>query len=191
VLQNFGEYKSSKNQGALSPIYQALQLNFAHDFFGKLVITEGITDYYFWSIIQKHSPQIPKDLKIIPGSGAGQSSTLISLAIPYSEDFLIILDNDKAGKEAEKKYLKEFGTGIKSKLIFYDNGNSKCRLEDLLSAKDQNKILELTRSKNIKRALGLLFYDFSSQQDQIINELDGETSKNLEKLVNQINDLWN
>lgn len=102
TLQSFGSYKSTKNKGALSPIYQALQLNFAHDFFGKIVITEGITDYYFFNMIKTHTKLFDKKTKIIPSSGASQSSTLISLAISFSDSFTIFLDNDKAGKSAKQ-----------------------------------------------------------------------------------------
>jgi len=101
TLQNYGNYKSKKNIGALSPVYQALHLNFTQDFLGKIIITEGITDYYFFTILQNHTKLINKDIKIIPSSGAGQSSTLISLAIPFSDDFVVFLDNDTAGKKSK------------------------------------------------------------------------------------------
>ena len=81
TLQNFGSYKSKKDKGALSPIYQALQLNFAHDFVGKLVITEGITDFYFFSLLSQFTGLINKEIKFIPGTGAGQSSVLISFCL--------------------------------------------------------------------------------------------------------------
>ena len=129
-MSNFGEFKTTNDRGALSPIYQALQLNFSNDFIGKIIITEGITDYYFFTLIKKHSNLIPKNLKIIPSSGASQSSTLISLAIPFSDNFSVFLDNDKAGHSAAKKYMKEFGEKLITNLHIYNKTESKFLLED-------------------------------------------------------------
>lgn len=188
-LQNYGNFKGTKDQSALSPIYQALQLNFAHDFLGKIVITEGITDYYLFKIIQKHSGLIDKEITFIPSYGASQSSTLISLSIPFSENFLILLDNDKAGKTAEKKYLKEFGAFIKENIHIYNQNERKFCLEDYLSKKDNDKLLKLTNSNEPKRALGFLFYDYKEKQKEFVKNFDNETMQNLESLIDKIKEL--
>ncbi|MCK0131906.1 AAA family ATPase [Flavobacteriaceae bacterium F08102] len=186
TLQNYGNYKSTKNKGALSPIYQALQLNFAHDFIGKIVITEGITDYYLLSIIQKHTNLIAKDIKIIPSSGASQSSTLISIAIPFSENFVIFLDNDKAGIAAKKKYIKEFGEQISNHLHIYKSDESKYLLEDYLCSKDTENLLKITKSEDPKRALGFLFYDYKNNQKDFVKNLSKESLNNLSDITKRI-----
>ncbi|TDM00027.1 MAG: hypothetical protein C4K58_01920 [Flavobacteriaceae bacterium] len=185
-LHNFGNFKSSNDKGALSPIYQALQLNFANDFLGKIVITEGITDYYLLKILQNHTNYIDKEIKIIPSSGASQSSTLLSLAISYSDDFAIFLDNDKAGKTAEKKYLKEFGEFLNKKIHIYKSNEPRFLLEDYLSQNDKDILLELTKSKDIKRALGFLFYDYKENQKTFITKLSPDTLKNLDDIFLRI-----
>ena len=189
TLQNYGNYKSKKDKGALSPIYQALQLNFAHDFLGKIVITEGITDYYLFSLIQKFTNLINKEIKIIPSSGANQSSTLISISIPFSNDFVLLLDNDKAGKVARNKYLKEFGEQLNKKIYVYNENkdNSDFLLENFLSKKDYNEILNITNSTDIKRAFGFLFYDYKEKQRDYIANLSEETLQNLKSCINRIN----
>ena len=189
TLQNFGNFKSSNDKGALSPIYQALQLNFANDFLGKLIITEGITDYYFFNILQNHTKLIDNKVKFIPSSGASQSSTLISLAIPFSENFVIFLDNDKAGLSAEKKYLKEFGSFLKEKIHIYKSEKEKFLLEDYLCSADTKKILEMTNSSDPKRALGFLYYDYKSEQEKFVKSLSRETLENLSDPINRINNL--
>ncbi len=186
TLQNYGDYKSKKDKGALSPIYQALQLNFAHDFLGKIVITEGITDFYLFSIIQKHTKFIDKKIKIIPSSGASQSSTLISIAIPFSDDFLVLLDNDKAGKTALKKYLKEFGEHITEKLHIYKESETKFLLEDFLCNDDKKTLLRITKSTDIKRALGFLFYDYKEMQKDYITKLSKKTLLNFKDCFNRL-----
>jgi len=180
-LQEYGTYKGKKDKSALSPIYQALQLNFAHDFIGKIVITEGVTDYYLFKMIQSNSSFIPKDITFIPSSGASQSSTLISLAIPFSDDFLVFLDNDSAGKRARKKYIKDFGVSVDSRMFLYQENEKKFVLEDYLSSDDADKILEITGASDLKRGFGFLFYDYKSDQKKFIKELDNTTMINLQE----------
>lgn len=189
TLQNYGNYKSKKDKGALSPIYQALQLNFAHDFLGKTVITEGITDYYLLNIIQNHTEYIPRDITIIPSSGAGHSSTLISLAISFSDNFLILLDNDEAGKSAETKYVKEFGEGIKSNIHFYNSSIKDFKLEDFLCQKDSSDLLKITKSTELKRAFGFIYYDYKKEQKEFICNLSSETLANFKTTFEKISEL--
>jgi len=189
-LQSFGEYKTSKNKSALSPIYQALQLNFAHDFIGKIVITEGVTDYYLLTLIQQHTSKIDNEIKIIPSSGAGQSSTLISIAIPFSDNYLILLDNDRAGKSAKKKYLKEFGDGIKNNIHLYHEEKNQFLLEDFLCGEDKEKLQKATGAKDLKKAFGFLFYDLEKEvQKDFILKLSSKSSSLLSNLIKRINDL--
>lgn len=187
TLQNFGNFKGSNDKGALSPIYQALHLNFASDFLGKIAITEGITDYYLLSILQNHTSFINKAIKFIPSSGASQSSTLLSLAIPFSENFVIFLDNDKAGKTAMKKYIAEFGDFLEKSIHVYKSNESKFLLEDYLCRIDIDNLLALTHSKDVKRALGFLFYDYKTEQEQFVKNLSKSTLLNLKDLFERLN----
>jgi len=189
TLQNYGNYKSKKDKGALSPIYQALQLNFAHDFLNKVIITEGITDYYLFTIIQNNTKFLTNELTIIPSSGAGHSSTLISLAIPFSENFLILLDNDKAGISAKKKYIKEFGEGVEKNIHFYNEAIQGFKLENFLCPNDSANLLEITESMDLKRAFGFLFYDYKDKQSEFISNLSKETLKNFESTFMLLNKL--
>lgn len=188
-LQPYGNYKGKKDKSALSPIYQALQLNFAHDFVGKIVITEGITDYYLFSILQSKTNIVDKSFKFIPSAGASQSSTLISLAIPFSDNFVVFLDNDKAGKDAYKKYAKEFGEHIENKLFRYQSSKSKFELEDYLSEQVRSKLLEITKTTSVKRALGFLFYDYASEQIAFVSSFDNETKSNFEEITIRLKQL--
>lgn len=70
-------------------------------------------------MIQTHTSKINKEIKFIPSLGASQSTSLISLALSYSKDFLIFLDNDKAGRKSLKQYQKQFGDSIERNSFIY------------------------------------------------------------------------
>jgi predicted ATP-dependent endonuclease of OLD family len=193
-LQEYGSYSGKRDKSALSPIYQALQLNFAHDFLGKIVITEGITDYYLFNILQKQTLNIDEKIidekiKFIPSSGASQSSTLISLAISFSDNFVVFLDNDNAGKKALKKYSKEFGESISKSLFVYQKPKEKFVLENYLSKSDRKRLLEITNSKDLKRALGFLYYDYKEKQTEFVENLNKETLDNLFECFDRLKQL--
>lgn len=170
-LENYGNYKSSMDKGALTPVYQALQLNFANDYLGNVIITEGITDFYLFKMIQTHTSKINKEIKFIPSLGASQSTSLISLALSYSKDFLIFLDNDKAGRKSLKQYQKQFGDSIERNSFIYSQGSDNFVLEDYFNSEDEKRLLKITNTDDIKKALGLLFYDFIEEQKDFITNL--------------------
>jgi predicted ATP-dependent endonuclease of OLD family len=172
ILESYGNYKSTMDKGALTPVYQALNLNFANDYLGKIIITEGVTDFYLFKMIQKYTKKINNDIKFVPGLGASQSTVLVSLALSFSSDFLILLDNDRAGRNALKKYKKEFGKSIDKKVFIYSQKEKNFLLEDYLIQKDIDELLSLTEVDDIKRGLNILYYDLIDKQNAFINELD-------------------
>lgn len=185
----YGNYKSKDDKGALSPVYQALQLNFARDFIGKIVITEGITDFYFFSLIKKHSNLITTDFNIIPGAGSGQSHTLISAALGFSENFIVLFDND-SGKQAFKNYKKTFGETILEKYFQLYSDKKDFRLENFLSPKDIKQLLEITNTNDLKKAFAILYYDITElQQKKFIKDLSVETIQELMPIISRINAL--
>lgn len=190
-LQDFGCYKSTKDRGALSPIYQALNLNFAHDFVGKLIITEGVIDFYFFDMLQRHSGLIDKSLKFIPSVGASQMTTLISFAFSFSDNFIIFLDNDNEGQKAKRKYLKEFGNELEKRIYFYgsETKNDKFQLEDYLCENDAKKLLNITNSQELKRALKFLFYDYFKNQKEFIDLLSSTTIDRISVLIKKIEEI--
>lgn len=181
-LFDYGSYKETKYTGALSPVYQALQINYSPEFKGKVVITEGVTDFYLFKTIQKHSKKIPKDIRFIPGSGASQSSTLISFALSFSDSFRLLLDNDTAGRKASHTYVKSFGEPLEKFIHLYNEDKSKFVLEDHLSETDRLNLLSTTNCDSVKRALGFLYYDYTAlKQRNFVSNLSQETLSNLDK----------
>jgi len=187
-LTNYGDYKGKNENGALSPIYQALQLNIANDYIGRIAIFEGITDFYFFTLIQKHSNYISDDIKLIPGSGAGSSTTMISLGLSFADKFIVVFDDDKGGNEAIKKYKKEFGDQIINHFHKYGNGINK-QLEDLISKKDADFLMKETGSNSIKKSFGLFFYDKKDLHMDFIKNLTKETIDNCKTTFETLNNL--
>lgn len=188
-LYNYGEYKGKDDKGALSAVYQALELNYTRDFIGKIVITEGITDFYFFKLLQKFTKLLPNKFTIIPGAGSGNSTTLISLALSFADNFVVLFDNDK-GKEAFKTYKKQFGEDVLNNYFHLYSETRNFALEDFLSKEDKQKLEKLTKTIDIKRGFSILFYDIiESQQKQFISSLSKETINELDKTINRINQI--
>lgn len=188
-LHNYGNYKSTDDKGALSAVYQALNLNFSRDFVGKIVITEGVTDYYFFNLLKIYTKLFKKEFIVIPGSGAGNSSNLISLSLSFSENFVLLFDNDR-GKEAFKKYKSQFGEDVLKRHFFLYNEAKPFALEDFLSDKDKGVLTTLTNTNDLKRAFSILYYDLTDADKKCFMEkLDKETLHRLILTIERINNL--
>lgn len=188
TLTNYGNYKATNDRGALSPVFNALQLNASNDFLGKIILFEGITDFYLFSILQDHYKDFNRDVKLIAGLGSGNSTSMIAWSLSFSDDFRVIFDNDKGGKNGLKKYKNVFGESIQGKCHFY-NEKSNFKLEDLLCPKDIKFILDRTNSKDLKKALGLFFYDYQECHSEFVRQLSIDTLRNFKstlELINQI-----
>ena len=185
-LSLFGEYRGNRDSGALSPVYQALQVNGANDFIGNVLITEGITDYYVLKMLQQCWNLPEKETIIIPGSGAGNSTTLISFALGFASKFRVILDNDRAGKNAKTKYIKDFGHGIEDNLHIYHDHERKFRLEDHFSEKDKSRLLEFTNASSIKKAIPILYVDYFDRIKEVFDGLEEKSKAALGYTINSI-----
>lgn len=187
-LIEYGKYKSKDDRGALSTVYQALNVNFTNDFVGKIVITEGITDFYFFDLLKKYTKLFKIDFKIIAGAGSGNSTNLISVGLSFSENFVVLFDNDD-GAKALKKYKKEFGESIINHFHLY-NSEKGFALEDFICENDKLKLNEITKTPDIKRGLAILYYDLDeSVKKDFILKLDKLTIKSLMKTIDIINSL--
>jgi hypothetical protein len=66
------------------------------------LLVEGITDYYALKFVfDKWST---KTFALMPGCGAGASGPQISSMLGRGERFIVLLDDDKAGKQAAQRY---------------------------------------------------------------------------------------
>jgi predicted ATP-dependent endonuclease of OLD family len=200
-VKNFNETGVAKFEGAWAPLYHALQLNtgihiFEHSklIFGvsKVVITEGITDFYFFDMIQQHTNHIAdKSIKFIPGAGAGQLKDLISIAIASSDVYLVLLDSDDAGKKAYTQYVKYFLDEQKDNFYKYQSASKtdNFTLEDFLSEADQNNIKKITTAIDVKHSIISLYFMEKDKQKDFISKLDANSISNLSLVFSRLNQL--
>jgi hypothetical protein len=172
-LVPFAEFKEKKTMGALSTLYNALRMKvpISSTINQKIIITEGITDFYFWKMQSK-------ELIILPGLGAGQNEYLISIAIGTSKKYIAWFDGDVAGQQAIQKYTRFFGDMEKEHWKKYIKADgSETKLEQILSQTDQQRLNSLTNSKDLKRAITSLY--FSKDKNAYWNGIDSETKSNI------------
>lgn len=83
----------------------------------NIVVLEGKFDYYTFKYINEILLNSEFELNFYPGNSADRNSHTIALYLAWGRDFLILLDGDKAGEDAKKRYFKEFGTVLTGKLM--------------------------------------------------------------------------
>ncbi len=83
----------------------------------NIVVLEGKFDYYTFKYINEILLNGEFELNFYPGNSADRNSHTIALYLAWGRDFLILLDGDKAGEDAKKRYFKEFGTVLTGKLM--------------------------------------------------------------------------
>ncbi len=169
-----------KHMGALSTLYNALRMKIpiSSTLNQKVIVTEGITDFYFWKMITN-------GLAILPGFGAGQNEYLLSIAIGTSKRYIALFDGDVAGEQGITKYKKFFGDNESFHWKKYiDRNNNEIRLENLLSQSDQTRLASTTGIQDIKKAITSLF--FSDNVGSYWSGIDLETKSNIKKCLKVI-----
>lgn len=181
----------AKLEGAMTPLYQALHIKLG-TFNRKIkyaVVTEGITDYYFFNLLKKYSDKFDfSKIDFIPGGGAKHLRELISMSITFTKNYLILLDSDIEGNEAYESYKDYFGEGESKHFFKYVKPNKKTEvvLEDFLSAGDKKKIKGLTKVNDVKGAFPVLYYMEDKARKNFITNLDDITIKNLTPIKGKI-----
>jgi AAA ATPase domain len=168
--------KTKKHEGALSTLNHALRLRTPLETVmkKKVIVTEGITDFYFWQPII--------DTVYLPGYGAGNNKYLLSLAIGASQRYVGLFDGDDAGDKAIVQYTGYFGDDEANNWKQYKNSAGKpVVLEKLLSAPDIKRLKKITSMQNTKQAITTLF--FLGKADEFWKGIDKVTKNNVKTNV--------
>lgn len=175
TLEKISKIDDNKNLGEITPIINALKIDsfpLIH-FNEKIIITEGITDKIFLSLLQEIE-LLDKSIKVIPGSGVSNLGTLISLSIGVTDKYTVIFDNDEAGREHFENYKKSFGDEEARKWILHAIAERKDNvvLEDYYSDEMKEILEKYTNKGEYKTGLLNFYYNRSSDdKEKFFDEL--------------------
>jgi hypothetical protein len=179
-LLSLSNTTTKKHEGALSTLYNSLRMRTPLESImnKKVIVTEGITDFYFWKPIF--------DSAFLPGFGAGNNKYLISMAIGVSKKYIALFDGDAAGNDAKKLYQKTFNINESDNWLTYTSSTGSPKvLESLLSKDDTKRIKSITDQSDIKQAITFLFFD-DTKVNEFWNGINDETRNNIQSNVDRI-----
>lgn len=110
----------------------------------NVVLVEGKSDFflirYMVDVIK-----IGREIRTVPGGGAGSLEPLIRLYIGWAACFIILLDGDKEGATQQKRYESEFGSMVTDRCVLLPDACSDAtaiEAELLLSETDRGAIID-------------------------------------------------
>lgn len=133
------------------------------------ILFEGISDFYAFSIIVKKHSRRYRSISLIPGSGAGSSAPLLSYLIGRGEQFVVVLDDDAAGRRAKTLYTETFFLRENAVATLGDLDPTYVgkRLESLISKETAENIkISISSSSQLsKKEIGAFLAEKFSSED--------------------------
>ncbi len=154
-------------------------LEFGH---GLNIITEGITDRYYLLSFMKLLNIENTNIHIIPSKGVSQIHYLVSIALGWGIDFKILMDNDKAAKDAKKELKKTILQYEENELIVSVSDQRNSTIETLF----ENNDIDLNNLKENKTLIAFDFYQKVLNDEIKREDLSKETIDNFEKLFKKL-----
>lgn len=154
-------------------------LEFGH---GLNIITDGITDRYYLLSFMKLLNIENTNIHIIPSKGVSQIHYLVSIALGWGIDFKILMDNDKAAKDAKKELKKTILQYEENELIVSVSDQSNSTIETLF----ENNDIDLNNLKENKTLIAFDFYQKVLNDEIKREDLSKETIDNFEKLFKKL-----
>lgn len=133
------KFYDTKDRDTLTPILTAI----GHDIFHGIVfdekkntvIVEGISDYLIITTMLKHLNYKPnKKIYVIPMKGANSIAKYVPFFIGWGLNFLVIVDNDKKGKEVEQELTEKWL--VKEEQILHVSDKTDGSIEDTFTHKE-------------------------------------------------------
>ena len=97
-------------------------------------------------------------------------------------------DNDDEGRKSRKKYIDSFGASIESRVKLYEGEElveGDFELEDFLTNDEKKCLTEITSCKDVKRAIGFLYFEYQDKHAEFLNILSEDTKKHIKNNLNQ------
>ena len=176
----------SKNNAAMQPVYEALQLPeyeaISKD--EKILCVEGIYDKYAITCFCN----LPKTVRIFPSTSAIAISENIQYFIAYHKKYVALWDCDDEGKRAKGRAAKAFGPYESEKFILLpEHLKGKVRMEEMIEADDYEILkneLHLPSEAKYESIIGQLY--FNVHRAKIASKVSDATKNNflcLEKAI--------
>jgi predicted ATP-dependent endonuclease of OLD family len=112
----------------------------------SVVMTEGKGDFYWLKYFLEIESDKELNYKMLPGTGSGSLHSSIQLYLAWGKNFLVLLDDDAAGKKEKERYIELFGPAVEDKIKTYKDINSDFagfEVEDLLQKSEVIEIQKL------------------------------------------------
>ncbi len=120
----------------LTPIVTAIGLDVSKQFANagrQNVVVEGISDYYYLQAMRELvGGNLLEDASMIGCVGASKIPTVVSLLIGWGLDYVVVVDNDNAGRRVSKEI--EHKLLVPKEKIVPVSGNQNTCMEDLFTA---------------------------------------------------------
>jgi predicted ATP-dependent endonuclease of OLD family len=173
-------------QSAFQPIFDALYLKpFSLDFtFKKMLLVEGIYDYYAFSLFKTNN-----DFGIIPGKNADSLINLISIMIGFNIDFKVLWDKDEEGEKKFDLAEKHFGSELAAKHFFLLGklSNKNVIIQNLFDGKDMKLIkemLQISSTSSFEKTISSLYY--YREKQEILNMISTKTKDNFKEIFERL-----
>ncbi len=165
IGQDKGTYVTNDPTGdsrTLFPLQAALGYHLSQTLFvgNSNLIVEGITDFWLLSSVNAHlrasgKDTIPDDLVITPAGGAPRISYMVALLVSERLDVLVLLDDERAGREAKRelinnKLLRDGNILLVSE-GFAPGTVTEADIEDLIESKVYDALVQESYKDELKK----------------------------------------
>ena len=153
----------------------------------ETVMVEGKSDFYVFTYFKNVVLNEQRKLQFLPSSGANDLGPLISLYLGWGLTFKVLLDGDKKGKEAKKRYMDEWYLDdfTVSTIGEIDGKLTNKRLEDLISKEGKQIIKEhLGIGKLTKKQIAHFFQEKLARNEEV--SFDEATLSNFRLVITNI-----
>jgi predicted ATPase len=150
----------------------------------QTIMIEGKSDFYCFSYFQEVL-FLNYKLRFLPSSGANDLGPLISLYLGWGYEFIVLLDDDKAGRSAKVRYVDDWYLADNIVMTLSDLSPTMKgkKLESLISPEGKELIKQdLGVSKLSKKHFAHFFQSKLATRSQF--EFDKATKTNVELILN-------
>jgi len=148
---------------------------------GHQILVEGISDFHALTYVVRRGA-FGDRLSIVPGTGSGSLSAMIQIALSRGHRFLVLLDDDEAGKREATRYRDRFyllDSDVCTVGDLDDALTGKC-LEGLISDGLKARIAQ-EYGNSAKKSIGNYLAELAATNRD--NGLDEETFQGLSNIV--------